>query len=511
MKKSFQVEKKYMLIPVCAERETKKAVSFWAEEKKIYEFAIPVNEDAEEFYGFHYYAPLNLQEYIGKEIAAEGEVPETFLNAVTFSDSMPRNTQSRPLIHFTPNVGWMNDPNGLICQNGEYQMFFQYNPFDTKWENMCWGHAVSKDLLHWEQLDTALFPDEDGTMFSGSGIVNEKGLLGLPEDAQIYFYTCAGNNGAWSKDKPFRQKIAYSMDGGRTVAKKDGFIVDCFAEGNRDPKVYWHEETKAYYMALYMSGNEFMVLRSENLEDWTVSQKLELPEAWECPDLRPIPVEGGGSKWIFWSADGFYFIGTFDGYKFQIESGKHNAYQTKIPYAAQTWWGTEDVITIPWLRTSNHGKMYTGGMGIPRKLTLAQTENGLRLRQVPVDSFEAAKQELYRFHSKEQKKIHQVTVKEECALEIKIDSEKSGDFTIDLYETIISYNASDGKLMVGKETVEFGRNIADFSLIADGEFLEVTAENGLIMAAAELESDRKCGPVKVETSERSNVSIYAVR
>ena len=198
------------------------------------------------------------------------------MNAVTFADHMPRNIQSRPSIHFTPNTGWMNDPNGLIYQNGVYQMFFQHNPFDTKWENMCWGHATSKDLLHWEQTDTALFPDCDGTMFSGSGIVNERGLLGLPEDAQIYFYTCAGNIGKWSKDKVFTQKIAYSTDGGKTVYKKDGFIVENFADGNRDPKVYWHEETGAYYMALYLDKNDFKILRSMDLENWETSDKCEL-------------------------------------------------------------------------------------------------------------------------------------------------------------------------------------------------------------------------------------------
>ena len=108
----------------------------------------------------------------------------------------------------------MNDPNGLVYAEGVYHLYFQHNPFDVQWENMSWGHAVSRDLLHWEQKDDVLFPDETGTMFSGSGIVNDRKMLGLPEDALVFFYTAAGNNNKWSAGKQFTQRIAYSTDGG---------------------------------------------------------------------------------------------------------------------------------------------------------------------------------------------------------------------------------------------------------------------------------------------------------
>lgn len=158
------------------------------------------------------------------------------------------------------NTGWINDPNGLI-----YYLYFQYNPFDTKWENMCWGHVISKDLLHWEQKETVLYPDQDGPIFSGSGIVNENALLGLPKDAYIYFYTSAGGKSEWSKDKLPVQKIAYSIDGGNTLHKKDGCIVEHICDENRDPKVYWHEQSKAYIMLLYLTNNDYAILRSVDL------------------------------------------------------------------------------------------------------------------------------------------------------------------------------------------------------------------------------------------------------
>ena len=105
-----------------------------------------------------------MEEYKGKTLLIEGSIPKAFMDAISLSDTVPENLQSRPLLHFAPRTGWMNDPNGLLYKDGVYHLYFQYNPFDTRWENMCWGHAVSKDLLHWEQKETALYPDSDGVM-----------------------------------------------------------------------------------------------------------------------------------------------------------------------------------------------------------------------------------------------------------------------------------------------------------------------------------------------------------
>ena len=105
-------------------------------------------------------------------------------------------------------------------------------------------------------------------------------------------------------------------------------VIEHIADENRDPKVYWHEKSQAYYMVLFLEGNQFGIFRSENLQSWVCTQTLELDKAWECPDLREIPVEGGGSKWVFWSADGFYFLGEFDGFQFMTDGIRREAYQT---------------------------------------------------------------------------------------------------------------------------------------------------------------------------------------
>ncbi len=165
MNKKIMVSRNYLLIPVRVEEEVRK-LSIFNEDKKIYEFMIPIGKN-DGSYGFHYYAAIPVMGWKDRQLTLEGDFPESFIEAVAQSDDVPKNASGRPVIHFTPNNGWLNDPNGLIFHGGIYHLFFQHNPFDTRWENMSWGHAVSEDLLHWKQKEDVLFPDEDGTMFSG--------------------------------------------------------------------------------------------------------------------------------------------------------------------------------------------------------------------------------------------------------------------------------------------------------------------------------------------------------
>lgn len=320
-----------------------------------------------------YYAPIPVTSWIGKSIRLEGDYPEAFYAKIKQADYLPESGQLHPLMHFTPVNGWMNDPNGLVCQDGIYHLFYQHNAFGTAWDNMSWGHAVSKDLLHWEHRPMAILPDEDGTIFSGSGICNEQGFLELPEKALVFFYTSAGGSAdsPWSEGGQFTQRIAYSIDNGATLHKKNQVIVPNLTEGNRDPKVYWHEESKGYIMSLYLRHHVYAILRSEDLEHWELTQKLPFVTARECPDLRPIPTEEGKEKWILFTASGEYFTGDFDGFRFTNLSGGHMAYQNELPYAGQTYSSLpERVVLMHWMRTENPEKYYTGMMGIPRELTL---------------------------------------------------------------------------------------------------------------------------------------------
>ena len=304
----------------------------------------------------------------------------------------------KPAVHFTPSYGWMNDPNGLVYHDGIYELYYQHNPRGIDWNCMTWGHARGTDLLHWEDLGDVLEPDENGLMFSGCAIRNDRGLLGLPKDALLFFYTAAGHSSRESKGKPYTIRLAYSTDGGNTLIKKDGIceageIMETRAAENRDPKVFWHEESGAYILVLWIENNDFGIWRSEDLEQFTMTQRVTLESGYECPDLFRLPVistkeggrETGEEKWVFWTAHGYYYVGSFDGYEFHQEQERRCASQmgpdVVLPYAAQTFSGPEKVLSVSWLRTKCVGGRTTGMMSIPKEFSLIRNKDGYILRQ----------------------------------------------------------------------------------------------------------------------------------
>lgn len=384
--------KKYLWLPVYREGEEKRLRLYDGEGRLFYESVLVPGEGEPWFT-----AAVELSEHAGETVKAEIDAPAGWPVSVR-EKRPPAPACRRPQLHFAPESGWMNDPNGLLYQDGHWHMFFQHNPFGAAWGNMHWGHAVSADLLRWTQLDEGLSPDETGTMYSGSGIRDREGLLGYGKDAAAFFYTAAGGNGDWSAGVPFTQRIAVrpaGTDWSGALRKTGITAVPFLAEGNRDPKVFFHPESGAYIMALYLEGNDFGLFRSRDLRNWEMSQRLTLEKAWECPDLFPLRVnEMGEKKWVFWAADGYYFIGDFDGFRFTPETGRLDAYAggkrpdgVRIPYAAQTFSGLESgrIVSVAWLRLANCGKPYTGVMSVPMELRLVRTPDGLRLR-MPVCS-----------------------------------------------------------------------------------------------------------------------------
>ena len=179
----------------------------------------------------------------------------------------------RPQYHFTPVSGWMNDPNGLVYNDGLYHLFYQYYPHATVWGPMHWGHATSTDMVHWEHKPIALFPDEKGLIFSGSAVVDTNNTSGFGKDGKVplvAIFTYHNMLGEKSGDNTFQtQGIAYSLDNGETWTKYEGNPV----LGNkgirdlRDPKVFWHEETQSWIMAL-VAGDYAKFYRSKNLREW---------------------------------------------------------------------------------------------------------------------------------------------------------------------------------------------------------------------------------------------------
>jgi sucrose-6-phosphate hydrolase SacC (GH32 family) len=183
----------------------------------------------------------------------------------------------RGQFHFSPKRGWNNDQNGMVFYNGEYHLFFQHNPYGWDWGNMHWGHAVSRDLVHWDELGDKLLPDDMGPMFSGSAVVDWKNTSGFGKDGRpplVLIYTAAGN--------PTVQCIAYSTDGRKFTKFAGNPVLKEITGGNRDPKVMWHEASRKWVMVLYVEWQKKHTIHffnSPNLRNWSLTQIVEEPFA----------------------------------------------------------------------------------------------------------------------------------------------------------------------------------------------------------------------------------------
>lgn len=298
-------------------------------------------------------------------------------------DSLYRE-RNRPQFHFTTRRGWINDPNGLIYHNGEYHLFYQHNPYEREWENMHWGHAVSRDLVHWEELPAALIPDGLGTMYSGSAVIDRSNTSGFgtaKNPAMVAAYTAA------SPDRQV-QCIAYSLDDGRTFTKYTGNpVIDSKEKWNsqdtRDPKVFWYAPAGHWVMALNERDGH-SIYTSPDLKQWTYESHTT--GFWECPELFELPVDGNpdNTLWVMYGASGTYMLGEFDGRKFTPLYGKYR-YTAGSVYAAQTFTDMPDGrrVQIGWGRISHEGMPFNGMMLLPTELTLLTTKDGPRLFSNP--------------------------------------------------------------------------------------------------------------------------------
>ena len=330
----------------------------------------------------------------------------------------------RPQFHFSPKEKWMNDPNGMFFYEGEYHLFYQYFPDSIKWGPMHWGHAVSTDMVHWEHLPIALYPDSLGYIFSGSAVVDWNntsgfGQNGPPPIIAIYTYHEPKGEKAGRKDFQY-QGIAYSNDKGRTwtkyaqnpVVPNPGNIKDF-----RDPKVVWHPESSQWIMALAVLDHaEFW--GSKDLKSWAKRSEWgkeygNHDGVWECPDLFPMKVEGTGEKkWILLQSlnpgkplggsGTQYFVGDFDGTQFTLdEDFKQNVLNGKAVwfdhgrdnYAGVTWSGIPEkdgrTLWLGWMSNWQYAqevptREWRSAMTLPKALTLKKTEFGYRLFAQPV-------------------------------------------------------------------------------------------------------------------------------
>ena len=332
-------------------------------------------------------------------------------------NASPYTEPLRPRIHFTPARNFMNDPNGLVFYEGEYHLFYQYNPHGTTWGHMSWGHAVSRDLLHWEHLPVAL-TEADGVMvFSGSAVVDRENTTGLcrprgsDRSCLIAIYTGHGHGRQ-------TQNLAVSHDRGRTWTRHAGNpVLDLGLENFRDPKVFWHAGTRRWVMVTVLSDqHKVRFFGSRDLQRWDALSDFGPAGAtggvWECPDLMELSIEGeSGTRWVLdvdvnpggvaGGSGDQYFVGTFDGTRFASDRSSDHAQWVdygKDFYASLSFSNLPDAdrgpIWLGWISNWQYAnkeptETWRGAQSLPRRLMLRRTPEGLRLVQQPIERLTA--------------------------------------------------------------------------------------------------------------------------
>jgi fructan beta-fructosidase len=378
---------RYLNLPVKT-GGTKRQVKLMVGDKTVREFEIELADGEPSFWAF-----ADLTPFKGKTLRIEtSALPKgsKAMASITQGDSIKGADKlykelNRPQFHFTSRRGWLNDPNGLVYYQGEYHLFYQHNPYGWAWGNMHWGHAVSKDLLHWQEEPIALYPRKYGDWaFSGSAVVDNGNTSGFGKDGDplVLAYTSTGRG----------ECIAYSNDRGRHWTEYEGNPV--VKHQGRDPKLVWYSPGKRWVMAVYdeTGGKRWISFYSSpDLKQWTFQSRIE--GFFECPDLFELPVQGGEKKsqWVLYAADGKYVLGDFDGKKFTPETEKLQVWHGNF-YAAQTFSDTPDGrrIQIGWGNgIAFPGMPFNQQMTIPCRLTLRKTADGVRMFAYPVKEVES--------------------------------------------------------------------------------------------------------------------------
>ena len=390
---SVQNPTKYLLLPIQEEQdEAQVLLSTGSKDDTWMDVRLAQN-------GADYYVPFALGDGKTATVKILGLKKDALaINLMRLSDTFDTTNTDyyRPSYHFTPLYGWMNDPNGMVYKDGEYHLYFQYNPYGSKWGNMHWGHAVSRDLIHWEHLDPAIARDPVGHIFSGSSVVDKKNTAGFGKDAIIAIYT----NNSVNHDEV--QCIAYSNDNGRTFTKYEGNPVLTPFDGLkdfRDPKVFWYEKDKCWFM-IVSADKETRFYKSKNLKKWDYVSAFgkglgQQPCQYECPDFFQLPVNGDekNKKWVmtmninpgcwFGGSATEYFVGDFDGKNFTCPDANEVKWLDwgKDHYATVTFSNTGSrVLAITWMSNWQYAnltpfKQNRGANGLPRELKLYE-KNG---------------------------------------------------------------------------------------------------------------------------------------
>lgn len=446
------------------------------------------------------------------------------------AQSVQKSEIYRPRYHFSPKAHWMNDPNGMVYYKGTYHLFFQYYPNSTNWGPMHWGHATSKDMVHWQEQSIALYPDSLGWIFSGSAVVDVNNTSGFGKNGQtplVAIFTHHNSKLEKLKSDRFQyQSLAYSLDEGKTWTKYAGnpVLPNPGITDFRDPKVRWYEPQKKWLMTL-AAKDRVTFYSSPNLKDWKKESDFGKDlgahgGVWECPDLFPIN-NNGKNAWVLLvsinpggpngGSATQYFVGDFDGKNFR-------------PYSTKTKWmdyGTDNyagvtfsnmgnrTVLIGWMSNWQYAGVvptssWRSATTVPRELGLQEVNKELYLTSMPVKELDALNGKAVSENNvalKEQYDLTRRTGAQKQSFKLTLSAPVSTDFSVVLAnkqgnELVVGYDKATNVYFIdrtksGKTNFEKGfgkRHTAPrlssasairLTLLVDAASVELFADGGL--------------------------------
>jgi fructan beta-fructosidase len=420
------------------------------------------------------------------EVAAVLPAGSTALASITQGPRPPDwrtigREPGRPRFHFTSRRGWLNDPNGLVFQGGEYHLFYQHNPYGWDWGNMHWGHAVSRDLVHWEEIGEAIRPRAYGDWaFSGSAVIDRENTSGLGSAGRaplVAAFTSTGRG----------ECIAYSNDGGRSFAEYEKNPV--VKHRGRDPRLVWHEGTRRWVMAVYDEGQDrrsIAFYSSPDLKTWRYESRIE--PFFECPDIFELPVAGAEratKRWVLYAADGQYLLGEFDGRAFTPDGPVKQRLWYGNFYAAQTFSDTPDGrrVQLGWARGITFpGEPFNQQMTVAVALSLRATPRGPRLFAQPVPELKALRNKSREVSEEEitAERPFALDLADSADVELDLKLGEDARVAVDVAGNTLGYDASEGMLTTGtiRAPLAVADGVLSLRILLDRSSVEVFAGDG---------------------------------
>ncbi len=482
-----------------------------------------------------------------------------FFNMIFFcQESMAQNIdilnkeKYRPQIHFTPEKNWVNDPNGMVFYKGTYHLFFQHSPTATVWSNISWGHATSKDLVHWERKPIAIYPDSLGLIFSGSAVVDINNTSGLGKNGIVPLIAMYTSHDM-KKEKAGAidvetQSIAYSLDEGNTWIKYDAnpVLKNPGVRDFRDPKIFWHKETNRWIVAI-AAQDQISFYASSNLLNWVKLSDFGKTVGshggvWECPDLIPIEYDNK-TYWVLLvninpggpngGSATQYFVGDFDGKEFKSDF-KQTKWADYGPdeYAGVTWSNTDKrKILIGWMSNWQYANIvptekFRNAFTLPRELGLTKIGDELYLKSMPISELKSIEKSPVIKHAilvNESKDLSKLTGKINTPSKFDFVFSNHNNYSIEFLnnlneKVIIGYNRANNNFFLDRRQsgkVDFEKDFArinhaprlsnqeeiSLTIYLDKSSIEVFADNGLSLLTSVLFPNEDYTKIKVTSSK----------